>query len=231
MEHGERENKAILQVVNSLLKPDIDAGILSVSALWDEELLGIKCGGQGYAKMCFYQQCLYRAKSTSEFIATWDLDEYFLFNTTKTNRKQHLPGFLRGIVHPECQDWSYITMESSFAGRRVSGNQHTGLAVFDYPWRQKTTNAVWQKSISRTKNVFLNSYHIPGSSLPQGKSNMTDAIGMHPNEGKCAFYVDEAIMVHVQGIQSGGVRDIGGEPTVENEMLQHLLGNDIYDNQ
>ena len=53
---------------------------------------------------------------------------------------------------------------------------------------------------------------------------------MHPNEGKCAFYVDEAIMVHVQGIQFGAVRDIE-EPTVKNEMLQHLLGNDRYDDQ
>ena len=122
-------------------------------------------------------------------------------------------------------------MKSSSVGRRVSGNQHTRLAVFDYPLWANTTNTVWQKSISRTKNVFLKSFHIPGLSLPQGKSNnITYAISMHPNEGKCAFYVDKAIMVHIQGIQFGDVRDVEGE-TVENYMLQYLLGNDRYDDQ
>jgi hypothetical protein len=61
------------------------------------------------------------------------------------------------------------------------GTPNLGLVGIDYPMRDIVTNEFWQKSISRTKNVFLNSSHIPGSSLPKGKTNVTtDLVAMHP---------------------------------------------------
>ena len=81
MQHGGGdESAAVPQIANRLLKTDIDEGRVSVSALWDKKSVGVDCGMlQHYPKMFFYQQCLYRAKSKTEFVATWDLDQYFLF--------------------------------------------------------------------------------------------------------------------------------------------------------
>lgn len=224
----ESESKSILSVINSLFKHDIDSGILTVSAIWDTEFLGIRCGSQDVPKICFYQQCLYRAKSTSEFLGTWDLDEYFLFNGTEEakTKQKYLPDFLRNTNHEACQEWSYMTMESSFAGGRPVDKDPIGLAVFDAPRREIETNTRWHKSISRTNRVFLNSFHVPGSCLEPGKDDVKDVIPMHPSKGNCAFYTDEAIMVHMRGLVRGWNKvDKKEEETVENEVRQLMIGH------
>ena len=215
------EKTRILRTANRLLRPEIDGGKMSISVLWDEDSLG-RCVNSEIPKQIFYQSCLYSAKSTSEFVGTWDIDEYFLFREEARKRHQSLPEFLRGIQHPKCQDWSYVTMESAFGGGSLPGNHRTGLVALDYPSRENKTNDIWQKSIARTKNVLLNSFHIPGSSLPQGKSNASDAIAMAPGDGECAFYTHEAITIHVQGIMYRESHDL--EEPVPNELQSVLLG-------
>lgn len=216
-----RAPQEILRTANRLLRPEIDAGKMSISVLWDEDSLG-RCVNSEIPKQIFYQNCLYSAKSTSEFVATWDIDEYFSFREEAMKKYQSLPGFLRGIHHPTCQDWSYVTMESAFGGGSLPGNRRTGLVALDYPSRENKTNNIWQKSIARTKYVLLNSFHIPGSSLPQGKSNSSDAIAMAPGDGECAFYTHEAIMIHVKGIMYRESPDL--EEPVPNELQSVLLG-------
>ena len=110
------------------------------------------------------------------------------------NSRRKLPDFLRGIEHPECRDWSYVTMLSAFSGG--SDGVDTGLRIRDRPRQSNETNDVWQKSIIRTKNVFHNTFHLPGACLPPGKSNISDAISMHPIHNECAFYTHDAIMIH-----------------------------------
>jgi len=198
------EDDALLPMANSLLAHDIDEGRVSLSTLWNANLTGgISCSDQAVPKNFFYQECLYRAKSTSEFVATWDLDEFFLFQRGEKEKKKkeearreqkyHLPDFLRGIKHTKCQDWSFVTMKSSFAGgiSPEHGNYQTGLKAIDHPRRTLATNTVWQKSISKTKNVFLNTFHLPGSCIPQGTANhravSEAASAIHPSDDKCAF--------------------------------------------
>ncbi len=48
--------------------------------------------------------------------------------------------------------------------------------------------------------MLLNSFHIPGSCLPEGRSDVEDAIKMSPPGGKCVFYINEAIMIHIRGL-------------------------------
>jgi len=230
MQHSKGEDETILHIVNRLYKPDIDAGTLTVSALWNEASIGIDCEYQHMPKISFYQQCLYRAKSTSDFVGTWDLDEYFLFKDIDTmiQQQQNLPSILRAIDHSECTDWCFVTIKSSIAGGGLPQEESIGLAVLDFPQRANVTNTQWQKSISRTKNVFLNSFHTPGSCLPEGKTNISDVIKMSPADGKCAFYIDEAVMVHVRGVQTygGGYEIPSNEQAIENELLKRLIGND-----
>ena len=58
MQHSKGEDETILHIMNSLYKYDIDAGILTVSALWNEDSIGIDCEYQHMPKISFYQQCL-----------------------------------------------------------------------------------------------------------------------------------------------------------------------------
>jgi len=114
-------------------------------------------------------------------------------------------------------------------GKGLPEQYRTGIAALDYPRRKVQAKRKWQKSIIRTKNVILNSFHIPGSCLPQGKPpssdiNTTDAIPMFPKDGGCAFYVYDVQMVHMRGIQSGMSEKLEGN-TVVND-LQSLLASD-----
>ncbi|KAL3761200.1 hypothetical protein ACHAWU_000295 [Discostella pseudostelligera] len=213
----------LYKVINRNFKHDIEEGTLLVSALWDDDI-DIHCPDQDFPKMNFYQQCLYRAKSSSEFVATWDLDEYFLFHNLDDSKKQlNLPAFLRGIEHPQCQDWCFVTMKSSMAGFDEN-NTGTGLVAFEYLKRAKETSTTWQKSISRTRTVFLNSYHMPGACLPPGSRDLANTVAIEPSDdGECGFYIDEAIMVHARGMQYGEHELEDDEDTVQNELLDALL--------
>jgi hypothetical protein len=216
---GQKDKASQLyKVVNHNFEHDILEGRLSVSALWDDDF-DIGCPDQEFPKLNFYQQCLYRAKSTSEFVGTWDLDEYFLFNNLDDSTEHpSLPNFLRGIQHSKCQDWCFVTVKSSLAGFDGSG-YGTGMVAFDYTRRAKDLDTTWAKSISRTKNVFLNSYHLPGSCLPQGSKDLANTIAIDPSySDECGFYIDEAITVHFRGMQGGG-HQLRDEETVTNELL------------
>jgi hypothetical protein len=216
------DGKTDLRVSNlaeHMFRHDIQGGKLSISLVSDD-LMGIYCPQYEYRQAIFYQNCLYHAKTTSEFVAAWDLDEYFVFLNDHRNRS--LPDFLREIHHPPCPDWSFVTMLSSTAGGVV--NQRTGFASLDYPRRENKTNSVWHKSISKTKNTFLKSIHIDGSCIPNGTGNLSDVTVMKPWDGQCAFYTDEAIMVHLKGIHSQLSRQLT-EPTVLNELQNVLLAN------
>jgi hypothetical protein len=200
-----------------LFKSDVDRGALSVSPIWDEEF-DVQCSGRDFQILSFYQECLYRAKSTSEFVATWDLDEFFLFTSKDSRKNRSLPDFLRAIDHSKCRDWSYVTMRSSSAGGEVPEDHLTGLAILDFPTRGNETNNVWLKSIARTEKCFLNSPHILGSCLPHEKSNISDAIGMHPEHSECSFIIDDAVMVHARTHRLGQ----DGIP-IENGLIHSVL--------
>ena len=224
-EAGKEQAMQMHNIVGNLLfGPDVAAGTLSVSALWDEDF-DFQCTKAENQKMVFYQQCLYRAKGTSEFIATWDLDEFFHLKGAEEmtrNGRRKLPDFLRGIEHPECRDWSYVTMLSAFSGG--SDGVDTGLRIRDRPRQTYEANDVWQKSIIRTKNVFHNTFHLPGACLPPGKSNISDAIGMHPIHNECAFYTHDAIMIHANYWDKTTVNWLASE--VLDSVLAHgELGN------
>lgn len=205
------EEQGVLRAANHILQSDVKEGKVTLSTLWDDSL-GIHCRDGDVPKAIFYQDCLYRAKSTSEFVGTWDLDEFLVlgknFNqtttATTTGRTQTLTDMLRQIDHTSCPDWSFVTIKSSRAGRKKRGTVETGSVFEDYPVRDNVTDLIWQKSISRTKNIFLNSFHIPGTALKQQQgqtttnNNVMDAARLHPKDGECAFYLeeDEAVMVH-----------------------------------
>ena len=144
-----------------MFKSDVSKGALSVSPIWDEDF-DVQCTGRDLQILSFYQECLYRAKGTSEFVGTWDLDEFFLHITNSTGSKPSIPDILRAIIHPKCQNWSYVTMSSSSSARVVPDDQETGLVLLDHPTRGNTTNHVWLKSIARTEKCFQNSPHILG---------------------------------------------------------------------
>lgn len=178
-----------------------------------------------------------------------------MVETVKKKKQYHLPDFLRGINHTNCPDWSFVTLKSSFVGGRLpgkNGNYHTGIKALDAPRRTIATNTNWQKSISKTKNVFLNSFHLPGSCLlhpqTQGyttKKNETSVsvvvadreaanaaivanamVALNPIDDDCAFYVEGAQMVHAKnGAGGDGTgRPIHQEPTVRNELQSWWTG-------
>ena len=156
----ERAEEVHYAINNLLFKSDVSKGALFVSPLWDEDF-DVQCTGKEFSKLSFYQECLYRAKGTSEFVGTWDLDEFFLYINT-TGSMPSIPDFLRAIIHPKCQNWSYVTMSSSTSARVVPDDQETGLVLLDHPTRGNTTNHVWLKSIAQTEKCFQNSPHILG---------------------------------------------------------------------
>ena len=220
---GQKDKTSQLyEVINHNFKHDILEGRLSVSALWDDDF-DIRCPDQEFPKLNFYQQCLYRAKSSSEFVATWDLDEYFLFhNLDDSNEQPSLPDFLRGIKHTKCLDWCFVTVKSSLAGFDGDGDG-TGMVTYDYSRRAKDLDTTWAKSIGRTKNVFLNSYHLPGACLPPESRDLTNTVAIDPSySDECGFYLDEAITVHVRGMQDGE-HELQDEETVTNELLDAVL--------
>lgn len=211
----------LLATASSLLKEYIDEGRLSISSVWDDKV-GLTCQDSDIPKMQFYQTCLYRAKSTSEFMAVWDADE-FLYVKEDSLRHLKLGTLLRQIDHEGCQDWSFVTMESSTAGRgdKTLPFGQTGIVSLDYPMRENTTNRIWHKSISRTKNVFSNSIHIPSSSLPHGKGNLNDVLTLAPDgNSECAFYLKNAIIIHTRGLQK---QDVANRENLENAIPNELV--------
>ena len=211
----------LLASAGSLLKEYIDEGRLSISSVWDDKV-GLTCQDIDIPLMQFYQTCLYRAKSTSEFMAVWDADE-FLYVKEDSLRHLKLGTFLRQIDHEGCQDWSFVTMESSTAGRgdKTLPFGQTGIVSLDYPMRENTTNRIWHKSISRTKNVFSNSIHIPSSSLPHGKGNLNDVLTLAPDRNsECAFYLKNAIIIHTRGLQK---QDVANRKNLENAIPNELV--------
>ncbi|KAL3826794.1 hypothetical protein ACHAXA_000620 [Cyclostephanos tholiformis] len=214
--NGEKAKQVHYAMNNLLFKSDVRKGALSVSPIWDEDF-DIQCDGRDLQILSFYQECLYRAKGTSEFVGTWDLDEFFLFNIT--GPKPSISEFLRTIVHPKCQDWSFVTMKSSSTKREVPDGHDTGLVLFDHPTRDSAMNKVWLKSIARTEKCFQNSPHILGACLPQGTMNISGAVAMHPDAAihECAFMVDRAFMVHARDFEPGGV-------SVETGLIQSIKG-------
>ena len=219
---GNENATRLVRTANRMLRPEIDRGKVTVSTMWDDSL-GLYCKETDIPKSIFYQDCLYRAKSTSEFVATWDLDEFLVLKNSN-NLQKNLADVIRQIHHPVCEGWSFVTVESAVAGRK-SPLDNTGLVAYDYSIREKKTEQTWQKSISRTKNVFVNSFHIPGSCLLPGTSSMSDLQSIHPNDGKCAFYInDEAMVIHARGVHHGFTEDIN-DP-VPNE-LQARLTSDL----
>lgn len=109
-------------------------------------------------------------------------------------------------------------MRSSSAGGELPNDHVTGLAMFNFPTRGNETNNVWLKSIARTEKCFLNSPHILGSCLPQGKLNISDTIAMHPEHSECAFLTDDAVMVHARTQRLGQ-----GDILVESGLVQSVL--------
>lgn len=60
--------------------------------------------------------------------------------------------------------------------------------------------------------MFLKFYR---SCLPQGKSNISDAVAMHPDNidatsHGCAFVTDDAVMVHARELDQGNVSVTAG---------------------
>ena len=216
-------------VANHLMQKEIDAGKLTMSAMsWDDSI-GFKCPRAiEQMQTSFNQECLYRAKSTSEFVAVWDLDEYLVWKdqsvSSEDKQNPKLAERLRKINHKECEDWAFVTFESSTAGKNIGESSMTRMVGLDYPHREKATNRVWQKSISRTKNVFLTSIHIPGSSLPAGKISMSDLQVMVPADNKCAFYMNtaDAIVIHARSQGKGSQVQI--KDPIPNELIAYLGG-------
>ena len=221
---GNENATRFARTARRMLHPEIDSGKVTLSTMWDDSL-GLYCKETDIPKSIFYQDCLYRAKSTSEFVATWDLDEFLVLKNSNNlpPKQKNLADVLRKIHHPVCEDWSFVTLESAVAGRK-SPMDNTGLVAYDYSIREKEAERTWQKSIGRTKNVFVNSFHIPGSCLLPGKSSMSDLQSIHPRDGECAFYInDEAMMIHTRGVHHGYAEDINSP--VPNE-LQAILTSD-----
>lgn len=54
--------------------------------------------------------------------------------------------------------------------------------------------------------------------LPQGKSNISDAVAMHPDVDthECAFITDNAVMVHARDLEQG-------EVSVETGLIQSVI--------
>jgi hypothetical protein len=55
--------------------------------------------------------------------------------------------------------------------------------------------------------------------LPQGKSSISDAVGMHPDIAihECAFITADAVMVHAKSLDQG-------EVSVETGLMQSVMG-------
>jgi len=205
----------LMKSAHQILRHEIDQGLISLASIEIDKNFHLDCP-KATRMAIFYQDCLYRAKSTSEFLGTWDVDEYLVLrnknhkNNTNQNLTDHVPNnkkvqkkkmvdLLREISHPPCQDWSFVTMKSVNAGvRKNESRSRVGLIAHDYPHQDKEPNIIYRKSILRTKNVFLNSFHLPGSVLLPGVTNISEVVEqvLENKKDTCAFYWDGAIMVH-----------------------------------
>ncbi|CAM9725765.1 unnamed protein product, partial [Phaeothamnion confervicola] len=66
-----------LDTVRRLLSAEIRAGAVTVVPF---KIAGFDCIDTDPLKLSFYHACLHRAKGTSEYVAMWDVDEYWLPN-------------------------------------------------------------------------------------------------------------------------------------------------------
>ena len=66
-------------------------------------------------KLVFYQACLYHAKSTSRFVAAFDIDEWWLpmdLNSYLATSPGALADVLNNVASPSCEDWCFMVFPS-----------------------------------------------------------------------------------------------------------------------
>ena len=145
--------------VELLLWPFIEAGVVSLTMM---QLPSFATRvHRDILKLVFYEQCLFQAKGQSEYVANWDIDEFFVpLNGSSGNPPSMLAAIVDHFVpHSSCPDWCYISFPSYSVffppGESVIRATSFNKSIAEtFTVRSTDSNYVWQKSIAKTKNAF-----------------------------------------------------------------------------
>ena len=154
--------------VRKELAAHIEAGRVTFMApYWPGS--GLLCG-KDWTKLLHSVSCLQYAKSTTENIAVWDVDEFLV---PASGGDVSLPDILgephfpkeNGDCHSTCfaTFGSYLVFSPHVAYPDLPPVPRAGFAALDFPYRAWDQNFVYQKSIARSKAAHAGWLHIPGS--------------------------------------------------------------------
>jgi len=134
----------------------------------------------------FHTACLYHAKTVSEFVAAWDVDEWWF----PANPTAKLADALKtAVVSVADRDWCFVTfvrlrLHASLTAQPSlvmhahdakwgedptklqdggDSTKRSGHALRDFRWRDSNFNYIYRKSLARTRNAFLATSHVFGS--------------------------------------------------------------------
>ncbi|CAM9490906.1 unnamed protein product [Phaeothamnion confervicola] len=142
-----------------LLLPEVLTGAVT---LLPTMIPGLRCETNMMETLPFFHSCLYRAKGTSEFVASWEVGELFI-----PDKDDLSPGAaaaaLRALETPGCDEWCYIRFPTYVARKPKEDYKRANRLGADFTLREAQPNEHFQRSISRTKTAHMAGLHVHGS--------------------------------------------------------------------
>ncbi|KAH9249648.1 hypothetical protein BASA81_012617 [Batrachochytrium salamandrivorans] len=168
----------MFNATHELIGPLIEAGVVALYTFSTPRRYVVRIEKNDYAKFLFNEACISYAKGRSEYVANWDLDEFWMPAILSPNSSAVLDPSLsfleqqlaRFAVPATCPDWCFISFPSLYVWEKpyLSSQTQVKQIAREFPFRPQFVNYVWQKSIAKSKNVFNSGSHSYGTCLFNG---------------------------------------------------------------
>ena len=165
-------------------------------------------------QVLFYTPCLYHSKGISEYMAIWDIDEFWMPpspNHTTPNVADVMASIQDYQQSHNCgESWCYHSFPSRtvFLRRGISPRTYPPYSIVGrFERRSDWFEEDWSKSITRTKYAYMGGIHMPGSCMfdyPPTKLMRKDDV-----KWSDLYYDHERFIEHCRNLR---VKDDGTAP-------------------
>ncbi|KAG5192812.1 hypothetical protein JKP88DRAFT_143910, partial [Tribonema minus] len=112
--------------------------------------------------MAAYNVCLYHMKGIGPYLAVWDIDEYLVLGDASL-AADAVVTLVERVENAQCPDWCFLTFPSQYVYARDLSVDRTGEVRLPSENICPDLQWAWEKSILRTKNVWVGGFHYGGA--------------------------------------------------------------------